>query len=308
MPKFLAGLLAGALAVCAGYALASRNSTGTYSLITPGNPVVNGTTITPSWANNTLSDLSTEMTDSLSRSGKGGMLAPLRTTDGTVASPAHSFTNEPGSGLYRIGASDYGFSLSGVLLAELSATGLTVNVAAGNPANFFTPTLAAGSFSQILIGGSGASNNSGGVTFRKNATPALSTLCLDVFGQVSTLCVDGNAKTTATGALASASLAVTGAATVGTTLAVTGATTATGGITIGSGGSAVVSFLVGSCTLNGGTPSVCTSSVQTTAKCVCTYGSSTTAHTVACAVAIGTLTVVSATNGDVATVNWACWN
>lgn len=292
MPKFLAGLLAGALAVCAGYALASRNSTGTYSLITPGNPVVNGTTITPSWANNTLSDLSTEMTDSLSRSGKGGMLAPLRTTDGTVASPAHSFTNEPGSGLYRIGASDYGFSLSGVLLAELSATGLTVNVAAGNPANFFTPTLAAGSFSQILIGGSGASNNSGGVTFRKNATPALSTLCLDVFGQVSTLCVDGNAKTTATGALA-----VTGASTLTGGLTVTPATVSIGGVTYAP--------FMGSCTLNGASPSTCTPG--TAASSTICVGSSS-GSVVAVSVAFGVLHAVSVTgpNTSTAPVNVIC--
>ncbi len=40
---------------------------GTFSLYTPGNPVVTGTTIASSWANNTLSDIATGLT-SLGRS------------------------------------------------------------------------------------------------------------------------------------------------------------------------------------------------------------------------------------------------
>ncbi|GAF72642.1 unnamed protein product, partial [marine sediment metagenome] len=49
-----------------------RDGSGNYTLPS-GNPVVSGTLITPSWANPTMSDLGNEMTDSLSRSGKGGM-------------------------------------------------------------------------------------------------------------------------------------------------------------------------------------------------------------------------------------------
>jgi hypothetical protein len=47
--------------------LGARNSSGTFSLVS-GNPVVTGTTISTTWANNTLSDIATELTDSLSRS------------------------------------------------------------------------------------------------------------------------------------------------------------------------------------------------------------------------------------------------
>lgn len=125
MRNFFAGFAACAVALCAGYALASRNSAGTMSLFTPGNPVVSGTSISSSWANNTLSDFATELTDSLSRSGKGGMLAALRGINGTVASPALSFTNEPGSGIYRVGANDFGFSINGVLEQEWTASAVT---------------------------------------------------------------------------------------------------------------------------------------------------------------------------------------
>jgi len=54
----------------------SRDSFGNYYL-PAGNPVVAGTTIATAWANPTLADVGTALTDSLSRSGKGGMSAAL---------------------------------------------------------------------------------------------------------------------------------------------------------------------------------------------------------------------------------------
>lgn len=44
-------------------------SSGTFSLYTPGNPVVTGTTIQSSWANNTLSDIATGLTTCLLKDG-----------------------------------------------------------------------------------------------------------------------------------------------------------------------------------------------------------------------------------------------
>jgi hypothetical protein len=46
-----------------------RNGTGTYSL-PAGNPVVTGTTISSTWANNTLSDIATGLTNSLAKDGQ----------------------------------------------------------------------------------------------------------------------------------------------------------------------------------------------------------------------------------------------
>jgi len=102
-----------------------RNSSGTYT--TPaGQPVVSGTVISAATENTLVSDISTEITDSLSRSGKGGMNAPIRTPDGAVSAPAHSFTNETGTGLYRIGASDVGLAVSGTKRLEITGSGVTV--------------------------------------------------------------------------------------------------------------------------------------------------------------------------------------
>lgn len=56
-----------------------RDSSGTYTP-NPSTPFVTGTPIASSVANTRAADLATEITDSLSRSGKGGMLAPIAFT------------------------------------------------------------------------------------------------------------------------------------------------------------------------------------------------------------------------------------
>jgi hypothetical protein len=107
-----------------------RNPSGTYTLPV-GNPVVSGTLIEASWANNTLSDLGNEVTDSLSRSGEGAMLAPLRITDGVQATPSLAFSNEPSSGLYRAGTNEWWSVAAGVQVQQHTSTGAVTRFAAG---------------------------------------------------------------------------------------------------------------------------------------------------------------------------------
>lgn len=82
-----------------------RDANGNY-ILPAGNPVTSGTLITSTWANDTMPDLGAEVADSLSRSGKGGMLAAFQGIDGTLATPGIAFLNEPGSGLHRAGPGD----------------------------------------------------------------------------------------------------------------------------------------------------------------------------------------------------------
>jgi hypothetical protein len=98
----------------------SRNSTGTYSQAT-GN-FVNGTIVDAAPHNTRWTDMGTEMTDSLSRSGKGGMLAPLRIVDGSQAAPAYAFTSEVGTGFYRAGAADIRFASGGADWLTIAST------------------------------------------------------------------------------------------------------------------------------------------------------------------------------------------
>jgi hypothetical protein len=54
----------------------SRNGSGTYTL-PAGNPVVTGTTISSSWANNTMNDIASALTDSVAADGQTPMTGDL---------------------------------------------------------------------------------------------------------------------------------------------------------------------------------------------------------------------------------------
>jgi hypothetical protein len=101
-----------------------RDNAGTHSL-PAGNPVTTGATIGSTWANNTLTDLSTELTDSLSRSGKGPMSAPLLVPNGAVNLPALAFSAETDTGIYRAGADDVRVALGGADALKVQTTGVT---------------------------------------------------------------------------------------------------------------------------------------------------------------------------------------
>lgn len=114
-----------------------RNSSGTYTL-PAGNPVVTNTVISSIWANTTLSDLATAMTDSLSRTGEGGMLAPLELDAGTIGAPGLSWTTETTSGLYRAGAGDFRYAIAAADVFGLTANGARLaNGSAGTPSLSF---------------------------------------------------------------------------------------------------------------------------------------------------------------------------
>jgi hypothetical protein len=76
----------------------SRNGSGTYSL-PAGNPVVTGTTISSTWANNTMNDLAAALTDSVAADGQTPMTGNLdlntnkivNLVAGTVAGDAVEF-------------------------------------------------------------------------------------------------------------------------------------------------------------------------------------------------------------------------
>ena len=90
-----------------------RNITGNYNL-PAGNPVVSGTIIESVWANTTLQDVANELSDSLSRSGSGGMLVPLRVPNGSAGAPTYTFSNDPLSGLYLVPQGEVRMAAQGV--------------------------------------------------------------------------------------------------------------------------------------------------------------------------------------------------
>lgn len=102
-----------------------RNAAGTYTL-PAGNPVVVGTAIEATWANTTLADIANELTNSLSREGEGGMLAPFRVFDGTAGAPGLAFLNEPSSGIYRAGSGEVWLSVLTEPVLKLTTSGVLV--------------------------------------------------------------------------------------------------------------------------------------------------------------------------------------
>jgi hypothetical protein len=81
-----------------------RLSNGSYVLPLP--PVLSGTTIESSWANDTMADMGQALTDSLSRTAQGNMSVPILLVDGDKNAPGMAFSSEANSGLYRFAAGD----------------------------------------------------------------------------------------------------------------------------------------------------------------------------------------------------------
>lgn len=137
-----------------------RNGSGVYSL-PAGNPVVTGTTITSTWGNSTASDIGTEITNSLDRSGRGGMLAALKGIQGTVGAPAYSFTVEPTTGLFLPATNDVQMAVGGNIVMKWWPNGIVI-APLGSVSN---PSITwIGSTSGIYVDGGGIRFAFGGVT------------------------------------------------------------------------------------------------------------------------------------------------
>ena len=130
----------------------SRNGSGSYTLPSAVNPVVDGTTISTTWANTTLNDLATALTDSLDRNGKGEMLAPIVVPIGSAAAPTYRFTGDTNTGLYHPGADDVRISIGGAELARWASGQYTISGACEATGNFRGPLGAADSPSYSFTG------------------------------------------------------------------------------------------------------------------------------------------------------------
>jgi len=106
-----------------------RDGSGNYTL-PAGNPVISGTTISSAVNNTTMSDLAVAMTDSLSRTGSGGMLVPFLNADGVVALPGIAWANQPNMGFYRPGLDEMRVSVAGIDKARFTSD-------ASNPMDIF---------------------------------------------------------------------------------------------------------------------------------------------------------------------------
>lgn len=102
-----------------------RNGAGVYSL-PAGNPVVTLTTISSTWANTTMSDIATALTQSLATTGVTPMTGPLQMVDGSNAAPGLTWASETTSGWYKETTHVFDFSVNTVKILSVSNAGLTV--------------------------------------------------------------------------------------------------------------------------------------------------------------------------------------
>jgi hypothetical protein len=103
----------------------SRDSSGNYSLPS-GNPVVTGTTVSSSTHNTTMTDVASEIENSLDRGGRGNMTVPFELLDGAVGAPSFTFISETTSGVYRAATNDIRMSIAGTDHTHWESTGLKV--------------------------------------------------------------------------------------------------------------------------------------------------------------------------------------
>ena len=140
-----------------------RDSSGNCTLTGPNPyPAVTNTVISSSAFNTLFADQVGMFTDSLSRTGLGGMLAAFTLVDGTASAPAFAFTNESNSGLWRAGAGDVEMTVLGSTMTRWTST------------NFFQVSLDGGSTwrTPAYRGNVVTSSSSGGfITSATSLTP-----------------------------------------------------------------------------------------------------------------------------------------
>lgn len=100
-----------------------RDASGTYTLPS-GNPVVGGTIIASTWANPTMDDIALALTDSLSRTGNGGLLTELKLANGSGVAPSLTFTTDPTTGRYLAASGDMRDVVNASDLVKYASTGV----------------------------------------------------------------------------------------------------------------------------------------------------------------------------------------
>ena len=125
----------------------SRNGSGTYSL-PAGNPVVTGTVITSTWANNTLTDIASALTGSVASDGQTPMSGDLdmntnkivNLDPATVAGNAVEYTQFEQATVSAVNIT--GGSINGTTIGETTRSSGKFTTLAANGATSLTSTLA----------------------------------------------------------------------------------------------------------------------------------------------------------------------
>lgn len=102
-----------------------RDTGGIYTL--PGQTYVPGTIILSSDMNQKFADLTTAITQSLSRTGDGNMLAPMRVPSGSAANPTFSWSSDPQTGFFLNTPGDVRLVSAGAIIEQWTLTAVSIN-------------------------------------------------------------------------------------------------------------------------------------------------------------------------------------
>lgn len=252
-----------------------RNSSGIYTL-PGGNPVTPGDVIEAAWANTTMEDVADALTNSLSRTGAGGMLAPFRIADGTITAPGLSFLNETNSGLYRQSAGQIWMSVNGTNVLQYTSNGVLVPVgktltAIGNIAATTLDVSTSATIELATLTGNTKLGKGTGTESLRVVPAALAVNWLRIYGaatgagptidaQGSDTNINLNLAAKGTGSIVAAS-----PVTLSSTLSVTGAITVTGGVTgpVTSSNAVLTGGTINNVVIGGSTPQTITGTTIT---------------------------------------------
>jgi hypothetical protein len=142
----------------------SRNGSGTYTL-PAGNPVVSQTIISSTWANNTMNDLASAMTDSVAADGQTPMTGPLNLNSNKIVNLATGTTSNDAINYTQFNTPTFGGAV--VCSSTLTVTGAT---ALSSTLAVTGDTTMAGN---LAVNSTGQVKLPNGTTAQRSATPAV---------------------------------------------------------------------------------------------------------------------------------------
>jgi hypothetical protein len=142
----------------------SRNGSGVYNL-PAGNPVVSQTVISSTWANNTMNDLASAMTDSVAADGQTPMTGPLNLNSNKIVNLSNGTINGDAVNFSQFNTPT--FSGAVVCSSTLTVTGAT---ALSSTLSVTGDTTMAGN---LAVNSTGQIKLPNGSTAQRSATPAV---------------------------------------------------------------------------------------------------------------------------------------
>jgi len=145
----------------------SRNGSGVYTL-PAGNPVVSQTVISSTWANNTMNDLASALTDSVAADGQTPMTGPLNMNSNKVTNLATGTVNGDAINYSQFNTPTFGGAVT--CSSTLTVTGAT---ALSSTLAVTGDTTMAGN---LAVNSTGQVKLPNGTTAQRSATPAVGSI------------------------------------------------------------------------------------------------------------------------------------